>query len=268
MNAEREYPHKELSYQVIGCAFDAFKEVGVGFNEIRYHKVFHRNLLDKGLEAKYKVPAHIDYLGERIADLEIDEIVESKLIVELKDLQNGFLAEDLAQIMTYLKIRELRLGLLINFGLHRAYPKRIIFDERRQEGIERWDDIFFEDSAARRLVDPLVASIRQIDQELGVAYHSQIYQAAMQVELRRNHILCDDKVYIDTKIRDIEFTPFKIDYWMVEKLLLLGILAGNDKPRVYDIFRMYSYLNNLNLHHGLIAYWSTNNLQLYGIYQP
>jgi hypothetical protein len=49
---------------------------------------------------------------------------------------------------------------------------------------------------------------------------------------------------------------------MIESAILLGVLAGKDKPKLYDLFRMRSYLKHLNLHHGLIAYWSTNNLQL------
>ncbi|NUM75743.1 hypothetical protein HUU40_15380 [candidate division KSB1 bacterium] len=66
MENEDGFILKELSYEVLGCAFDAFKKVGVGFDEIRYHKVFHEYLLRKNLEAKYKPPIPLNYLGERI----------------------------------------------------------------------------------------------------------------------------------------------------------------------------------------------------------
>lgn len=146
MRADNGFLYEELSYEVLGCAYEAFKSVGVGFDEIRYHKVFHRYLLQKGLSAQYKIPVYLGYLGEKIADFEIDEIVENKLVVELKAIQTNFLPEDFAQIMTYLKITELRLGLLINFGLHKAYPKRVIFDERREQDIEppSWSDRLLE----------------------------------------------------------------------------------------------------------------------------
>jgi hypothetical protein len=49
-----EFLYKELSYEVIGCAFEAFKTVGVGFNELIYHKYFHDQLLEKGMSAKYR----------------------------------------------------------------------------------------------------------------------------------------------------------------------------------------------------------------------
>ncbi|MFQ5825289.1 MAG: GxxExxY protein [bacterium] len=118
----------------------------------------------------------------------------------------------------------------------------------------------------RKLIDTTIASVRNVDKSLGVAYHSKIYQAAIGVELKRNQLDYDDNVRIDARIENIHFSPFGIDFWLVEKSLLLGILAGKDKLRVYDLFRMRSYLRKLNLRHGLIAYWSIKNLQLYGIY--
>jgi len=60
----------------------------------------------------------------------------------------------------------------------------------------------------------------------------------------------------------------EIDFWLVEGRFLLGILAGKDKMRQYDVYRMRSYLKRLKLNHGLIAHWNVKNLQLYGVYQP
>ncbi len=268
MPTGKDFLYEELSYEVLGCAYEAFKIVDVGFDEFMYHKVFHRFLLKKGLTAEYKVPVNLDYLGERIAEMEIDEIVENKLIVELKGIQTSFLPENYAQIMTYLKIKQLRLGLLINFGLHKAYPERIIFDEKRTKEEERWDKDYFQDASVHKISETIIALVRKVDKALGAAYHSAIYQAAVGVELKQNQIVYDDKVCIEFKFENIQFKPFEIDYWLIENSFLLGILAGKDKPRVYDIFRMRSYLRKLKLHHGLIAYWSTSNLQLYGIYAP
>lgn len=268
METESNFLYEDLSYEIIGCAFDAFKTVGVGFDEIRYHKYFHQYLLDKNLHAQYKPPAHIDYLGHRIADLQIDEIIENKIIVELKCIQTSFPPENYAQIMTYLKVQNLRLGLLINFGLHMAYPNRVIFDERREKEIEQWDKGFFPNAAKSTLIDSVIASARNIDQILGPAYHSEIYQGAMVVELKNKKLEYDDKVEIVETESGFQFSPFKVDYWLISQTLLLGILAGKDKPGAYDLLRMRSYLRKLKLHHGLIAYWSAKNFQLYGFYEP
>ena len=167
-----------------------------------------------------------------------------------------------------MKLKQLRLGLLINCGLHKAYPERIIFDERRKQDFEQWDDGCLTDAFVKNLVEKIVAAIHRIDKTLGAAYHGDVYQAAMAVELKRNQLTYDDNVCIDAKIANIQFSPFEIDYWLIEKALLLGVLAGKDKPRKYDLIRMRSYLNRLQLHYGLIAFWSTKNLQLFGIYEP
>jgi GxxExxY protein len=188
MGTKHDLLYGELCYEVIGCAFEAFKKVGVGFDEIRYHKNFDQNLLKKGLKAKYKVPLQLHYRGEMIAELEIDEIVEDKIIVELKCIQTDFIPENYAQIMTYLKAKELRLGLLINFGLHKAFPKRVIFDEQRENDYEQWDDGYFQNPSTRKAIESVIESLRRVDTELGVAYHNTIYQAALAVELRRNRL--------------------------------------------------------------------------------
>jgi GxxExxY protein len=184
MGKKHQLLHEELSGEVIGCAFAAFKTVGVGFSELHYHKFFHDNLIKQGLNAKYKVPWHLDYHAKRIADYEIDDIVEDKLIVELKEIQTNFIPENYAQVITYLKLTKLRLGLLINFNFE-----------------------------------------------------------------------------------NLQLNPFEIDHWLIEDRFLLGVFAGKDEPRAYDLLRTRSYLKHLNLRHALVAHWSMTNLQLFGIHQ-
>jgi len=164
-------------------------------------------------------------------------------------------------------MRNVKLGLLINFGLTKAYPKRIVFDEQRIKDVEKWDQGFFQNSSTKKDLDKIIEIIHKIDSALGTAYHNKIYQAAFEFELKNNQINYDVDVVIDTNIGNIKFNPFKIDYWLIEKSLLVGILAGNEKTRLYDLLRMRTYLRKLKLQHGLIAFWSNKNLQLYGIHE-
>ena len=161
----------------------------------------------------------------------------------------------------------MKLGLLINFGLQKAYPKRVIFDEQKKADDEHWDEGFFQSTSLNNILETIITSIRRVHKVLGVAYHNKIYQAALRIEFRQNNVNYNDNISIPIKIDNINFSPLKIDFWLIDNSILLGILAGKDKPKVYDIFRMRSYLNKLKLTHGLIAYWSTKNLQLIGIYK-
>ena len=258
---------KKFTYKVIGCAYDAFKAVGIGFDEFRYHKIFHKILLQKGFNAQYKVLVQFDYKDEKIADFEVDEIIDNKLIVELKCIQTDFIPENYAQILTYLKATGIRNGFLINFGLHKAIPKRIIFDEKRTKNVESFDDGFVDNFATRVLLYSVISSIKDIDEILGAAYHDKIYRAAFAIELRNKKIDSNKNVQLEIKIQNVQFSPYEIDYWLIEESLLVGILAGKHKPRTYDFLRMHTYLKYLNLHHGLIAFWTNENFQLYGIYE-
>ena len=266
MNQENEFIHVELSYEIIGCAFEAFKTVGVGFSELIYHKVFHDNLERRSFNAKYKIPAHLNYRSKNIADFEIDEIVEDKIVVELKEIQTDFVPKNFAQIITYLKLAELRLGLLINFGLLRAIPKRVIFDNIRKEDVENWDEGFFHNLPKKSTLDAIAASIRNVDKELGPGYHSKIYEAALRIEFDRNQITYSDQVHISFNFENIDLKPFEIDHWLINDSILFCVLAGKDEPSAYDLLRTRSYLRHLNLSHGLVVYWSTTNLQLCGLY--
>ncbi|MGH7493645.1 MAG: GxxExxY protein [bacterium] len=264
---ENDYLYKDLNYEINGCAFDAFKEVGVGFDEPRYHKFFHQHLLDKGLKAKYKVPLQAFYRNQKIADFEADEIVEDSIVVEAKAIQTDFIQENYAQLFTYLKLAKLRLGLLINFGLIQAKSKRVIFDEIRMGSTESWDDGFLLHFSCKPTLDLILNAIHAVDQELGPGFHSKLYKAALKIELGYKQINCDENVLIHLESERVQVDPMEIDFWLIDGVFLLAILAGKGDMRKYDIYRMRSYLKYLKLNYGLIAFWNVKNLQLYGIYQ-
>jgi GxxExxY protein len=159
-------------------------------------------------------------------------------------------------------------GLLVNFGLHRAFQKRVIFDDHRDQNTENWDHGFLNAFPAPSILDTVMASIQNVDKELSTGYHSSIYKAALAIEFQQNQIACRDKVFIHFNFEDLQLNPFEIDHWLIEERFLLGIFAGNDEPRAYDLLRTRSYLKHLNLHHALVVYWSTTNLQLFGLYEP
>ena len=265
---ENDYLYKDLNFEINSCAYGAFNEVGVGFDEPRYHKFFHQHLVDKGLKAKYKVPLQAFYRNQKIADFEADEIVEDCIVVEAKAIQTDFIPENYAQLFTYLKLTKLKLGLLINFGLIKAKSKRVIFDEIRKSGTESWDSGFLLNSSRKHTLDLVLNCIHGVDQELGPGFHSKLYKAALKIEFGEKQIKYDENVLIPLESERVQVDPMESDFWLVDGAFLLAILAGKDDMRKYDIYRMRSYLKHLKLKHGLIAYWNVKNLQVYGIYQP
>lgn len=106
----------EISSQIIGAAIEVHKFLGPGLLENSYEACLLFELRQKGLNVKSQVPLPVSYKGLLLeAGYRIDILVEEKVIIEVKAVDK--LAEiHTAQILTYLKLTKLKLGLVINFN--------------------------------------------------------------------------------------------------------------------------------------------------------
>lgn len=118
----------ELTSIIIGCAFEVHKKLGPGLLESTYEACLAHELKDRGLNIQQQKALPVIYKEIKLnAGYRIDMIVEDKIIVEIKSVES--LADiHFAQLLTYLKLTELRLGLLINFNctLLKSGIKRIV----------------------------------------------------------------------------------------------------------------------------------------------
>lgn len=106
----------DLSYKVIGCALEVYKTLGPGLLESLYEKALVIELTNKGIKAERQVPVNIFYKGVELGEgLRIDVLVEDTLVVELKSVDT-LNKVHYKQLLTYLKITNKRVGLLINFN--------------------------------------------------------------------------------------------------------------------------------------------------------
>jgi len=111
---EEEY--NKLSSSVIGAATEVHKELGPGLLETVYEECFLSELKERGIKASSQVKLPIIYKGKELSKhFIIDIIVEDKLIIELKAVEN-ILSVHEVQLHTYLKLSGMKLGLLINFN--------------------------------------------------------------------------------------------------------------------------------------------------------
>ena len=120
----------DLSYRVIGCALEVYKTLGPGLLESVYEKALVVELTNKGIKAERQVPVNIFYKGVELGEgLRIDVLVEDSLVVELKSVDT-LNKVHYKQLLTYLKITNKRVGLLINFNENNLMDgiKRIVND--------------------------------------------------------------------------------------------------------------------------------------------
>jgi len=115
----------DLSYLIRGAIFEVYNNLGAGLLESVYVSALEFELNVKGINVKREVPIPVNYKSVKLdLGFRLDLLVEDKVIIEVKSVEN--LAEvHHKQVLTYLKITGLKLGILVNFNV--AHIKDGIF---------------------------------------------------------------------------------------------------------------------------------------------
>ncbi len=121
----------ELAYKVIGAAMDVHRKLGAGFLERVYEEALCVELRERGIAFEQQVEIAIDYKGHAVGKARLDLLIEKKLIVELKTVEQ-FAPIHKAQAISYLRATGLDLALLINFNVPilKEGLKRVILSEK------------------------------------------------------------------------------------------------------------------------------------------
>jgi GxxExxY protein len=109
--------HENLTETIIGAAIEVHKELGPGLLESAYEECLCHELSVRHLPFKRQVPLPILYKNVKLdCGYRIDIIVGNSVLLELKSLENILPVHE-AQLITYLKLSKLPVGLLINFNV-------------------------------------------------------------------------------------------------------------------------------------------------------
>lgn len=107
---------EEVATIVVDCAFKLHQDLGPGLLESVYEVVLAKLLQERGLTVERQKPVPIHYAGCTFEEgFRADLIVDGLVLVELKSVEN-LAAVHAKQVLTYLRLMKLPLGLLINFG--------------------------------------------------------------------------------------------------------------------------------------------------------
>ena len=107
----------QLSSRIIGAAIEVHKNLGPGLLESAYEECLCHELSIQGLLFEKQKPLSIDYKGKKLdCGYRLDIVVEKAVIIELKSCEK---IEPIhkAQLLTYLKLSGLNLGLILNFNV-------------------------------------------------------------------------------------------------------------------------------------------------------
>jgi GxxExxY protein len=107
----------ELSNRVIGCAIEVHRQSGPGLLESAYEQCLAHELNRNGIKFQLQCPLPVQYKDIRLdCGYRIDILVEDQLIVELKSVDEIKGIHE-AQLLTYMKLAGMKIGLLMNFNV-------------------------------------------------------------------------------------------------------------------------------------------------------
>jgi GxxExxY protein len=105
-----------LTGKIIGAAIEVHRNLGAGLLESAYHQCLARELQLQGIHYKFDWPLPLEYKGIRVKKgYRMDLLVEDSVIVEVKSIEALAPIHE-AQLLTYMRLRRVPLGLLINFN--------------------------------------------------------------------------------------------------------------------------------------------------------
>ncbi len=117
------YP--ELCYKIIGALFKTHTNVGPGHRENFYQKALAQEFDKIGIKFIKELPAKISYNNKVIGMYYFDFLVEEKVVLETK-VRNYFSYKDIQQLYSYLKAKNLRLGIIAHFTQSGVKFKRVV----------------------------------------------------------------------------------------------------------------------------------------------
>ncbi len=131
MNTNKhEFKNNDLVYQVVGCAMEVINELGHGLREKTYEKALIVEFKTNNILFSQQKIYRVYYKNVHIDDYIPDLLVNDRLIVEIKVVEN-ICDEHIGQVINYLKISGCSMGLILNFKHPKLEWKRVILTENK-----------------------------------------------------------------------------------------------------------------------------------------
>ena len=125
--------HETITEKIIGVFYDVHNELGYGFLESVCQAAVVMALTQAGLSVEQNVPFQVWFRGVSIGTFIADLIVEGKVLVEIKSASLLHPWNE-AQLLNYLRVSSIEVGLLMNFGPKPEYRRRIFTNDRKTQG--------------------------------------------------------------------------------------------------------------------------------------
>ena len=117
------YP--DLSYKIVGILFEVYNNLGPGYHEKCYQRAIAEMFKKYNLSFQEQAYTPITFQGRKVGIYYLDFLIDNKIVLEIKK-GDRFSKKHIDQVLSYLKGKHLKLGIIANFGLSDLKFKRII----------------------------------------------------------------------------------------------------------------------------------------------
>jgi GxxExxY protein len=259
--AELFYP--ELSYAVQGAFFDIHNALRhFELSEEGWENALLIALEERKVSAQRQVAYELHYKGYRIGRFFVDVLVDEKLVLELK-VAEKLLPIDKAQVITYLKVSGLKLGILVNFGSARVAFERVPNFVSQRTAHHPPTGVFQPsgDLLYPELTGALRAALYDVHSELGPGLMHMHYRRATRIELRQRDIPYEVRKEITILFRGRPVETRETRLLIIDDQVLLAPIAVREiRSQLKGRFRQYLKLLDLKL--GLIANFHAPSLEI------
>ncbi|MES2139301.1 MAG: GxxExxY protein [Bacteroidota bacterium] len=122
------FKHSEITGKILKAFFNVYNSIGYGFYEKVYENALSIELKKMNLKCENQKPVTVYYDGNIVGSYFADIIVDDKVIIELKAV-DLIIEEHEIQLVNYLRATEMEVGLLLNFGTHPQYKRKVLSNE-------------------------------------------------------------------------------------------------------------------------------------------
>ncbi|GBD98084.1 hypothetical protein BMS3Abin07_00092 [bacterium BMS3Abin07] len=119
--------YKDITEKIIKAAMNVHNTLGFGFMEKVYENSLMIELEPSGLKVIQQYPVKVLYKGKMVGDYIADIVVEDRIILELKSVENLNKIHEV-QLVNYLKAVNMEVGVLLNFGKEKLEFKRKVLN--------------------------------------------------------------------------------------------------------------------------------------------
>jgi len=231
MRPRRNDLGSELSGRIIAAAITVHREIGPGLDEPVYSRALSMELAARNIEHECQVALPLIYKDTRLdCGYRIDLVVARQLLIELKAVEIVHPVHE-AQLITYLRLSNIRLGLLFNFG------QLVLRDgiRRRANSHTRvpYQPMPMPPSADEldSLSGEVIAAAFEVRRVLGSGLLRSAYEAALEYELTSRGVHCQRRqpvrlIYRDEPIPSLKEVPLVVE----GRLMVTCVCAKSIEP--------------------------------------